>query len=118
MKPIVLTPGMGVGPEVTARALALQPSWRPILLAGRANVVRPALEAEGLAADSIPDLHTPPQAPLSLFDPGDQPGEPTEVAAVRLGAQACLQNHAAALVTGPIHKARLVAGGFKHRGHT
>ncbi len=49
MKPIVLTPGMGVGPEVTARALALQPSWRPILLAGRANVVRPALEAEGLA---------------------------------------------------------------------
>lgn len=46
------------------------------------------------------------------------PGEPVEVAAVRLAVEACLSGRAAALVTGPIHKARLAARGFPYPGHT
>jgi 4-hydroxythreonine-4-phosphate dehydrogenase len=41
-----------------------------------------------------------------------------EVAALRIAVQACLEGHAAAMVTGPIHKAGLVEQGFAHRGHT
>ncbi len=118
MIPLVLTPGMGVGPEVTARALVLAPPERPVVLAGRSTVIRPALAAVGLEAESVADISGAGQSRLCLFDPGDRPGEPTEVAAIRLGAQACLEERAVALVTGPIHKARLVDGGFKHRGHT
>ena len=112
MTPLVVTPGMGVGPEVTARALVLAPPQRPVVLAGRSTVIRPALAAVGLEAEPVADLSGAGQSPLRLFDPGDRPGEPTEVAAIRLGAQACLEERAVALVTGPIHKARLVDGGF------
>ena len=118
MLPIVVTPGMGVGPEVTARALALEPACRPVVLAGRTQTVLPALEAEGLAVDLLSGLSAPEGHPIGFFDPGDRPGEPTEVAAIRLAAEACQARRAASLVTGPIHKARLVAGGFTHRGHT
>ena len=41
-----------------------------------------------------------------------------EVASIRLGAEACLAKRASALVTGPIHKERLVAQGFQYAGHT
>jgi len=109
---------MGVGPEVTARALVLAPPERPVVLAGRAAVIRPALAAVGLVAESVADIGESVGSSLRLFDPGDRAGEPTEVAAIRLAAQACLDQRAVALVTGPIHKARLVDGGFKHRGHT
>lgn len=43
---------------------------------------------------------------------------PCEVTAIRLATQACLAGHADALVTGPIHKARLSAQGFAYPGHT
>lgn len=118
MLPLVITPGMGVGPEVTARALNLEPVRHPVVLAGRRETVLPALEAEGLAVQLLSDLSTPVGHGIGFFDPGDRPGEPTEVAAIRLAAEACQAHRAAALVTGPIHKARLVAGGFTHRGHT
>ena len=41
-----------------------------------------------------------------------------EVESLRVAVQACLDGHAGALVTGPIHKASLVEQGFAHRGHT
>lgn len=115
--PLVLTPGMGIGPEVTARALATMAVDRPVVLVGRAGPITHALDAVGLAAASVDAVCAVPSG-FALFDPGDRPGEPTEVASVRLAAEACLAGQAAALVTGPIHKARLVAGGFTHRGHT
>ena len=43
---------------------------------------------------------------------------PCEVRAIRLATQACLDGRADALVTGPIHKARLHAAGFEYPGHT
>lgn len=117
--PLVVTPGMGVGPEVTARAVASleAPRRSAVRLIGRAAVVGPALDAAGLAWHRTASLDLQ-AAGLTLYDPGDRPGEATEAAAIRLGAEACLAGRAAALVTGPIHKARLVAAGFTHRGHT
>jgi len=47
--------------------------------------------------------------------PGD---EPVEVRALRFSVAACLDGRGRALVTGPIHKARLAARGFVHHGHT
>jgi 4-hydroxythreonine-4-phosphate dehydrogenase len=124
MLPLVVTPGMGIGPEVTARALAAEPPAGPVVLAGRSDEILPELAALGLTAEVVSSIEAVPAAlsnealSLSLFDPGDRPGEPTEVAAIRLAAEACMHGKAAGLVTGPIHKARLVAGGFTHRGHT
>lgn len=51
-----------------------------------------------------------------LSPPGG--AEPVEVRAIRYGVAACLGGAARALVTGPIHKARLAAAGFHHAGHT
>ncbi|NOY24842.1 MAG: 4-hydroxythreonine-4-phosphate dehydrogenase PdxA [Oligoflexia bacterium] len=114
-KLLVLTPGMGIGPEVTLRALAQRPAlWPRVVLAGRAEALRAVgstlrlVEVNGLQ---------PVQQGLAVFDPTDQ-HEPAEVAAIRAGAMACLDHRAAALVTGPIHKGRLAARGFAFHGHT
>jgi 4-hydroxythreonine-4-phosphate dehydrogenase len=67
-----------------------------------------AIEAWG--ADFVP-----------LFEPSPETGftnEPVEAAAIRVGARLCLSGQADALVTGPIHKARLAQQGFGFRGHT
>ncbi|MCB9794849.1 MAG: 4-hydroxythreonine-4-phosphate dehydrogenase PdxA [Alphaproteobacteria bacterium] len=53
---------------------------------------------------------------LALLQP--QGDEPVEVAAIRVATRACLRGEGRALVTGPIHKARLAAQGFHHPGHT
>jgi 4-hydroxythreonine-4-phosphate dehydrogenase len=53
---------------------------------------------------------------MCILEPAGE--EPVEVAALRLAVQACLEGHAAALVTGPIHKVSLVERGFAYRGHT
>jgi 4-hydroxythreonine-4-phosphate dehydrogenase len=47
--------------------------------------------------------------------PGD---EPVEVRSLRVAVEACLAGRARAIVTGPIHKARLARQGFPHPGHT
>lgn len=112
---LVLTPGMGIGPEVSLRALAERPAlWSRLVLVGRAA----ALHAVGLDLPLVPvqGLRAAPRG-LALLDPGDA-AEPAEAAAVRVGALACLQGRAAALVTGPIHKGRLAARGFPFSGHT
>jgi 4-hydroxythreonine-4-phosphate dehydrogenase len=54
---------------------------------------------------------------LTVVDPGAA-AEPVEVAAIRWAVGECLAGRADALVTGPIHKARLAARGFPHPGHT
>ncbi len=98
MLPLVVTPGdpAGIGPEVTAKAL--QDFDEGVLVVGEAAALQR-------------------WAPhLEVLEPA--PGEPVEVASIRLGVELCLRGEAAALVTGPIHKARLAARGFHHAGHT
>ena len=112
---LLLTPGMGIGPEVTLRALQAE-GWHDLVLVGRAEAIESANADIGLPLRRVDRLDAGGPG-LPLLDPGDT-AEPAEVAAIRLAAGACLAGTAGALVTGPIHKARLVAQGFAFRGHT
>ena len=112
---LVLTPGMGIGPEVTLRALQAD-GWQDVVLVGRASALERANADVGLPLVPVADVSARVEG-VPVLDPGDAP-EPTEVAAIRLAAGACLAGRAGALVTGPIHKARLVERGFAFRGHT
>lgn len=108
--PLLITVGdpKGIGPEVAVKAA--QALRIPAILLGDAAAIHrwgphlPVLKALG------------PVDRLSILEPPK--GEPVEVAAIRLAAQACLSGQAKALVTGPIHKARLAAQGFAYSGHT
>ena len=124
MKPLILTPGDpgGIGPEVSCRALvALQESELPptVLLGDRQRLLSEArrwgLQAESLALADVEAFTT--RSAVGIVEPVCD-GEPLEVAAIRQAAVWGLENKSSALVTGPIHKASLVARGFEHRGHT
>jgi 4-hydroxythreonine-4-phosphate dehydrogenase len=106
---LVVTPGMGIGPEVTIRALAARP--RNALLIGERVVYELARDA-GLA---IVETNEPGPG-LRFYEP--RTSEPIPVAAIRMGVELCMQGKAVALVTGPIHKAKLAAQGFTFAGHT
>lgn len=119
----MLTPGdpRGIGPEIALGALARRHAdAHPVVVAGS----RAALDAACSLVPGAPDLVAVPSLSAELptngigvWDPGDD-GEPVEVAAIRGAVHACLDGHTAALVTGPIHKARLAARGFAYPGHT
>ena len=108
--PLVLTPGdpLGIGPEVAVAALE-RLGESAVLVGDAAAIERWAGPLS--RTDSIEWAQG-----LCILEPTG--GEPVEVAALRLAVQACLEGHAAAMVTGPIHKASLVERGFAHRGHT
>jgi 4-hydroxythreonine-4-phosphate dehydrogenase len=106
---LVVTPGMGIGPEVTVKALAARP--RDAMLIGSRDVLNLG-RAAGLA---ITETHEPGPG-LRFHEP--RTDEPVPVAAIRLGVELCMRGDARALVTGPIHKAKLAARGFTFAGHT
>jgi len=103
-RPLVLTPGdpRGVGPELTVAALR-EVDVGEVVVVGDL----PALRAVGFVDAARAHALHPPDT-----------GEPVEVAALRWAVQACRDGRARGLVTGPIHKARLAAQGFRHHGHT
>jgi 4-hydroxythreonine-4-phosphate dehydrogenase len=106
MKPLLLTYGMGIGPEVALKALKFNHWTVPIQLVGREQSLRAAASQLGLA--------------ISDFDCrffGDEQ-EPAEVAAIRWSTEQCLAQKALGLVTGPINKKSLVSKGFAFSGHT
>lgn len=102
---LLITPGMGIGPEVSARALAEMKPAAEVRLLGDGSVIRDALDAAGIKGQ------------FEVVDTGGG-AEPAPVAAVRQAATACLVSEADAMVTGPIHKGKLIAQGFAHMGHT
>jgi 4-hydroxythreonine-4-phosphate dehydrogenase len=113
--PLLITPGdpRGIGAEVAvkaARRLGLD-----AVLIGELQELRRV--APGLPV--VSELHEG-QGGLRALDPRALVGdaEPVEIAALRLAVAACLDGRGRALVTGPIHKARLAARGFHHPGHT
>ena len=112
--PLLVTPGMGIGPEVTARALADEraPTLQPVVLLTAPD--RAPLHAIEIAA--LAQAQEPGQ--VYVLPPTGLPGEPLEVAAIRVATEACLAGQASALVTGPIHKKRLADQGFAFKGHT
>lgn len=114
--PLVVTPGdpTGIGPEVTCKALAARP--RSAVLVGDARAVGAWAERIGIRVDPIRSWEEH-AGRVSVLEPG--PGaEPVEVRSLRVAVEACLSGRARALVTGPIHKARLSQQGFPHPGHT
>ena len=106
---LAVTPGMGIGPEVTVKALAARP--RDALLIGSRDVLDLA-RAMGLTIIETPE----PGLGLRFHEP--RTDEPVPVAAIRLAVELCMRGDARALVTGPIHKAKLAAQGFTFAGHT
>jgi 4-hydroxythreonine-4-phosphate dehydrogenase len=106
---LVVTPGMGIGPEVTVKALAAYP--RDALLIGE-RVVLDLARGAGLAVVETSE----PGPGLRFHEPLSD--EPVPVGAIRLGVEMCMRGNATALVTGPIHKAKLAAQGFTFAGHT
>jgi 4-hydroxythreonine-4-phosphate dehydrogenase len=112
---LVVTPGMGIGPEVTARALSEVSHEVAFTLMGAATELQPALDEAGVpwtTASSACGCTGVCVVDTSSSD------EPAPVAAIRLGARAVMDGEADALVTGPIHKARLRQQGFPFMGHT
>lgn len=110
--PLVLTPGdpRGIGPEVAVAAL--RASSHDVVLLGEVEALRawaPELAVVTTVAPGGPRLR-------ALALPGTD--EPPEVVALRVAVEACLSGRARGMVTGPIHKARLAARGFRHPGHT
>src|SRR5690606_37435984 len=71
----------------------------------------------GLAVRRVDDWPVEGSEAIPVLDPGDEV-EPVEIGAIRRAVEACLRGEARALVTGPIHKARLAARGFRYAGHT
>ncbi len=117
--PLLITPGdpAGIGPEVTAGALARSPRAN-VVVVGDAAALAPWLERAGLRMVGVETMRaTGDPTQVAVFDPGAAE-EPVEVAAVRRAVMACLANEARAVVTGPIHKEKLAARGFQHAGHT
>ncbi len=124
--PLILTPGDpdGIGPEVTWKALkaySRRPQSVPILCVGaaepfrrlRAPVVKTSLEEfrdGNLPKKRGPFLWLIP-APPGL--PGFQAGW-----SIKTATELVLEGHGRALITGPISKERLQAGGYKYSGHT
>jgi 4-hydroxythreonine-4-phosphate dehydrogenase len=100
---------MGIGPEVTVKALAARP--RDAMLIGSREVLDLA-RAAGLPIQETSE----PGPGLRFWEP--RTNEPVPVAAIRAAVAMCGSGRADAIVTGPIHKAKLAAQGFAFAGHT
>ncbi len=113
--PLVVTPGdpFGVGPEVAVAALKIL-RWDAVIV-GQGAAVLDEARRQGLAVEPAEAVGPGAGVRLVAVDEGD---EPVEVAALRTAVGACREGRARALVTGPIHKARLAARGFPFPGHT
>lgn len=116
--PLVLTPGdpLGIGPEVTAKALAERAVLPSVCVAGDAPVFEREAHRLGLQTRRTTTVQSFIDA-VAVLDTRDG-DEPTEVAAIRLGVGSQLGGQSRGLVTGPIHKNRLAAQGFAYPGHT
>jgi 4-hydroxythreonine-4-phosphate dehydrogenase len=137
IRPLAVSLGdpAGVGPELIAEAWARREAERlpPFLVAGGAAVLREAaarrgleLKVEGVAdlaeaadvfARALPVLGAATDAVYSPGKPGKD-GSRLALASLELAATLAADDHAAALVTGPIAKAELAAIGFAFPGQT
>jgi 4-hydroxythreonine-4-phosphate dehydrogenase len=115
---LVVTPGdrAGIGAEVAAAGIAAEPDAGPYVVVGSAEAFAPWAARAGLVVQAVSRVAGVP-GKVAVFDPGDE-GEPVEIRALRHGVAACLEGRAHALVTGPLHKARMARRGFPHPGHT
>lgn len=127
--PLVLTPGepAGIGPEITVRWLLENPGAEVVVVAARAVMERAAAEL-GAELEFIPAGRSPgadrvpiEDLPIATLPP---PGKPDPanahylVATVDQAVAGCLDGRYSALVTAPVNKAVINAGGVPFSGHT
>ena len=121
--PLLVTPGdpIGIGPEVTCRALAeRRAAGTPVsaVLLGHGEAIEAAALSAGLPVQRVTRVGDAVVGDaVPLFVPSDA-DEPVEAAAIRASVALLQAGTGSALVTGPIHKARLRARGFAFTGHT
>jgi len=114
--PIVVTPGdpLGIGAEVALKAGPGAPGR--LVLVGESGWILAEAQRQAVELPRVTSLEQAGQGMSLLASPSGD--EPVEVRAIRFAAEACLGSRARAMVTGPIHKARLAARGFGFPGHT
>ncbi len=127
--PLALTLGdpAGVGPEIVARAWRARKPAAPWFVVGDAALLEPygipvtvidsADQAAAAFDAALPVLHRPVAAAVA-------PGAPDPANAgaitgwIETAVRLALAGQASGVVTAPIAKATLYAGGFRHPGHT
>jgi 4-hydroxythreonine-4-phosphate dehydrogenase len=127
--PLLLTPGdpAGIGPEITLAALSGSPVKMPVVCIG----AREPFDRLGARVHEVVDLsgvkRAPPGEILLMRAPEKRPGVRLGRAAlegfqagwsIERAARLVLEAAGSALVTGPIDKAKLNAGGYAYPGHT
>ena len=106
MKPLALTYGMGIGPEICLKAI--QDDQRPVLLLGRREPLDEARALFGLDYEL-------PHVQYHFCEDQEQAAE---VEAIKTAVELCRNGRCSGMVTGPINKASLVERGFEFHGHT
>jgi 4-hydroxythreonine-4-phosphate dehydrogenase len=126
---LVLVPGepAGIGPELCVRIAQRTHAARIRVLADPETLLRAAsalslpLRVRDADADAGPgELAVLPiaQARSTVFGRADPANAAAVIEALHRGARECLDGDADALVTGPVHKATINAGGIAYRGTT
>ena len=115
---LALVPGepAGVGPELVARALARDFDAQLTVFGDRAALARAATAAGVDLRDS--DFVEFPHPHAAIPGRPDPRNAHSVIAALRAAAQACLDGEFDGLVTGPVHKATINAGGIAYTGTT
>jgi 4-hydroxythreonine-4-phosphate dehydrogenase len=108
---------MGIGPEVACKALTGERRFGPVTLLGDWAAISQAASQSGLTVTRIASPTDTPEHGVGVFEPPSAT-EPVEAAAIRLAVSLLLEGQGGAMVTGPIHKARLAKRGFSFTGHT
>ena len=135
-RPVLLTMGdaCGIGPEIAVAAWA-QDRGADLRLVGDVGVCRRALDVRGLRLPVAVLEHVDDPAPPDALPVWQPPGLPQDLLAQPVGrvsaqagaaaarcivaaTQAQRAGRSRALVTAPIHKEALHAGGIDHPGHT
>ena len=128
---LALVPGepAGIGPELCVR-LAQQPRRNcaltacadPVTLAAAADALSLPLRVlpQGARAEVPGDLvvHPVPNAAPATFGRADPRNARAVIDALLAGGQGCLDGQFDGLVTGPVHKATINAGGIAYTGTT
>ena len=123
----------GIGPDLILAAWTLKDSVAvppfvaiadPAVLRARAKALGVAIPLAEIAEFSAAGFaEALPVLPVRCADPNvcgtpDPANAAAVTAAIATGVELCRSGRAAAIVTAPIHKAALAAGGFRHPGHT
>ena len=126
---LALVPGepAGIGPELCVR-LAQAPADAHLVAYADADALMAAAAALGLPLRLIDadreagpgelPLRPVPQARPTRFGQADPANAPAVIAALQLAGAACLAGELDGLVTGPVHKASINAGGIAYTGTT